>query len=131
MTDIEIMQEMVESRGTGLLTYPCGSNITCSRPNEGRDIDLLVHVFNPDSCTSLIDSLVLEQGGIVGGAMHDAYDSKYFTNVKVPPNYDFIITTDWSFYQNFVLATEVAKELDIADKAKRVTLFKAILYGKL
>jgi hypothetical protein len=131
MTDIEIMQEMVESRGIGLLTYPCGSNVTCSGPNKGRDIDLLVHVFDPDSCTSLIDSLVLERSGIVGGAMHDAYDSKYFTNVKVPPNYDFIITTDWSFYQNFVLATEVAKELDIADKAKRITLFKAILYGRL
>jgi hypothetical protein len=42
---------------------------------------------------------------------------------------NYIVTTDKSFYDKFVLAAKVARELNLMFKSSRIALFQAILYG--
>lgn len=42
---------------------------------------------------------------------------------------NLIVTQDNKFYDRFMAATSVAKRLNLLDKADRIALFQAVLYG--
>ena len=64
----------------------------------------------------------------------ESYETKYPDTFQSWRSADgetnYIITTSEKFYADFALATHVAKKLNLKNKADRVVLFQAILYGK-
>ena len=44
---------------------------------------------------------------------------------------NLIVTSNINFYDKFVTATKLAKQLNLLDKQQRITLFKYILYDEL
>lgn len=100
-----------------------GSRYTCNPPPQDTDYDILVLCDQVDLAEHL-DKLGFEPHGSMHG-------STEFTSFKHPTSpLNFIVTESQSFYDKFLLATHVAKKLNLLDKSDRITLFQAILYGR-
>ena len=100
---------------------PVGSRVTCSPPPMATDIDYLV----------LGNARKIKKHLIAFG-FHPDYDSKYhYTNIFYSLRYtniNVIVTSSKRFQRKFLLATSIAKELNLLEKYHRVALFQAILY---
>jgi hypothetical protein len=109
---------------------PVGSRVTCNPAPTNTDADYLVLVKNAYE----FRDLVFSEGWALGGSMvlDDANspvlpDDGFSSYTKYDVN--LIVTADETFFNKFILATHVAKSLNLLDKAHRICLFQAILYG--
>jgi len=94
-----------------------GSRVTCDPVPEDSDIDILV--------------LVRSIAEIQGTEDHTGSMSGQSAFVSLREgDRNYIITADPVFFEKFMLATGVAKKLNLLKKEDRVALFQAILYGK-
>lgn len=112
-----------------------GSRATCNPPPETTDRDWLVLV----DCDKFdfFSAELLADGWEVGGSMipnDDNYlpDSQRFNSFTktidgTPEN--LIVTVSVEFHRRFLAASAVAKRLNLMDKADRIALFQAVLYG--
>lgn len=106
----------------GVLFEQVGSSITCSPPVLENDIDYLVYTKNSrDFTITAYEDLDWE----LAGSMSDQNDFYSLRRDKI----NLIVTQSLEFYSRFLLATEVAKRLNLLKKEDRITLFQAILYG--
>lgn len=100
-----------------------GSTVTVDPPVEGTDVDYLVLVKE-------INTLVvshLRSRGYTWTHNFD-YDVPFFSVRQGDTN--LILTDSEEYHKRFMLATSIAKALNLKKKIERVILFQGILYGK-
>lgn len=102
--------------------HPTGSNYICDPPVTDTDIDSVYLVKNGYE-------QALSSEGFQYSMTDEEYESQGIFLSWRKGNENYIVTTDENFYNKFVLATEVAKALNLRNKASRVSLFQAVLYG--
>jgi hypothetical protein len=124
---IGTLGEFLDERCT---VTPCGSRVTCDPPTVfDADFDYLV-LANADDIPTLVGWL--GDAGFVweGDSQHykDAAASGFMSWRKDEVNY--IVTSDATWAERHKRATLACKRLNLMDKADRVGLFQAVLYGK-
>lgn len=121
-----------------------GSREICSPAPTDTDDDYIL-LCEPEYLKELEIQLTKNKW-VRGGSMHnDLSDSPYegaevdrtsvFSSWKKQDGWNesklnFIVTISPEFYQNFVLATRLAKKLNLLKKEDRVTLFNSIVYNE-
>ena len=109
-----------------------GSRVTCNPPPLDTDQDVLVHVHQTNM--AIVQSKLQAAGFVCEGSnpaeLNASIDmqSVFFSFRKGDMNY--IITSDLEFYNRFSTATELARKWNLLEKADRIQLFQAVLYGK-
>lgn len=106
-----------------------GSRVTCDPPPVGTDQDVLVYV-DLYACNPLFNALEAEGWECDGSEMYmnSVREGEGFQSYR-KGELNLVITSDSEFYDRFVAATSVAKRFNLLDKADRVALFQAVLYG--
>lgn len=111
-----------------------GSQVTCnpSPPLSESDLDIIVLVKS-GRYTDAVNALLadgFEGGGSIIADEHNRVpvNDRFESFKKSPVN--IILTESETFYQRFLAGTSVAKRLNLLDKADRVALFQAVLYGE-
>lgn len=117
-------------RQKGAAVTLVGSRVTCNPPPVDTDQDVLVLIAPEQG--HLFGELLSSGFDIDGSAVRDpsdhlAGDGTFQSFSKGDLN--LIITQDPLFAQRFLAATSVAKKLNLLDKADRIDLFQAVLYG--
>ncbi len=101
---------------------PVGSRVTCDPPPMNTDEDYLILVAA--NRFAALEAEVVGQGFVLGGSrVGDEFRSYKLEAVNL------IVTTKAEFFDRFMAATSVAQRLNLLDKADRVALFQAVLYG--
>lgn len=123
-----------------------GSRVTCDPAPTDTDADYLVLVMPFDHLPleqglPAMDQRVFEMhnaltgdGWELGGSRPDNDSHGALTELGSFNSYtkgeiNLIITADHAFHRAFLAATVVAKHLNLQDKADRIKLFQAVLYG--
>lgn len=106
--------------------YQTGSSVICNPPITDTDIDYVIYTNKEYE----LDTFLKSKGYTKSCAEKEEYDleNEGFSCYRLN-NINLIITTNREWYLKWVLATEVARKLNLKVKADRVMLFKAILYG--
>jgi hypothetical protein len=109
-------------------TEHVGSRVTCRPVPAGTDDDWLALVTDTDAAARFFAATGWRQGG---GAPADgdsvSVRDRFWSFAKGELN--VIITQSEHFFDQFMLATRVAKKLNLLHKIHRIDLFQAILYG--
>ena len=112
-----------------------GSRVTCNPPPTTTDRDWLVLVS--EDKFDFFAAELLADGWVVGGSMIPN-DENYlpesvrfnsFTKTIDGTPENLIVTVSEEFHRRFLAASAVAKRLNLLDKADRIALFQAVLYG--
>jgi len=109
---------------------PVGSRVTCDPAPNDTDIDYLIQVEDLGKFIQLMQEEGFERGG---SELVDEYEftgnpDQEFQSFK-RGNLNLIATPSDLFYDRFLAASSVAKRLNLLDKADRIALFQAVLYG--
>jgi hypothetical protein len=109
----------------------CGSRITCNPAPTDTDRDFLVQTA--PGMWEIFCAALVRDGWLCGGSSipDDANNTPIedrFQSYTYGEN-NIIATISPAFYDRFVLATAVSTRLNLMDKAHRIVLFQAILYG--
>ena len=108
-----------------------GSRITCNPPPMNTDQDWLVLV-DLEKFDKIATDL-LADGWEVGGSMIPTDDNylpvqqRFNSFTRGVDN--LIVTGSKDFHRRFLAASSVAKRLNLLEKADRIALFQAVLYG--
>lgn len=107
-----------------------GSRVTCNPAPTDTDRDWLVLV-DVASANGLWCWLS-ENGWEIGGSLPDdenntPSDQRFVSFTKGVEN--VIVTMSELFHRRFIAATDVAKLLNLLDKAHRIALFQAVIYA--
>lgn len=107
--------------------YQTGSSVICNPPVTDTDIDYVIYTNEEIK----LDTFLKCEGFTKSCAEEEEYDleNEGFSCYRLN-NINLIITTNREWYNKWVLATKVAKNLNLKVKADRVMLFKAILYDE-
>lgn len=108
-----------------------GSRVTCNPPPLTTDQDVLcmVHLENRQAIArALIAEGFVAEGSWPTDAEAVASDNQVFESMR-KGSMNYIITSDEDFYKRFIAATVIAKKYNIMEKAGRIELFQAVLYG--
>lgn len=127
----------------------CGSQITCDPPPEGSDTDYLVHIKTTlhrlewDACemgqdnepnanqdqVSDIVAYLTEAGYALDGGGHyqDLCESEFASLRRGGVN--LILTANPAFARRHRAATYVCQLMNVREKAHRIAIFQAVLYG--
>jgi len=105
--------------------YQTGSSVICSPPVLDTDIDYVIYTNEETK----LDTFLKCEGFTKTCPEEEDYDmeSEGFSCYR-KDNLNLIVTTSSCWYNKWVLATQVAKKLNLRNKADRVMLFKAFLY---
>ncbi|MDE3023397.1 MAG: hypothetical protein KGI54_16365 [Pseudomonadota bacterium] len=109
---------------------PVGSRVTCVPAPTNTDQDFLVLCNDSNKAASLFQVLT-EDGFELGGSCPFAdfsEDIVYGFNSSKKGDVNYIVTASQSFFDDFLLASNIAKKLNLLDKQQRVDLFQIILY---
>ena len=102
-----------------------GSRVTCDPPPLDTDLDVLV-LLDDDPTALLMKEGYYQQGM---GSMTDPNSKEGFRSFRSNDTDINIITTQSpDFFHKFILATNLAKRLNIMDKEDRIALFQGVLY---
>lgn len=107
-----------------------GSRVTCNPIPTDTDDDYLVLV-KPENWIAF-DEQMHSAGWAIGGSDpedSDAANGSYNFHSYTKDHLNVIATRDAVFYQRFIAATSVAKQLNLLSKDDRIMLFQAVLYG--
>lgn len=107
-----------------LAAAPVGSRVTCDPAPLDTDEDWLVQVIgNPEQ--AMLAAGFTQDGSPQFYTGNDAggFRSWRFGDLNV------ITTEDRCFYELFLTATALAKRFNLLQKADRIALFQAVLYG--
>ncbi len=116
-------------RNTMSEIQPVGSRITCDPPPQNTDEDFLVSIA-PWKIRETIAGLYDDNWRLDGSEANDdtrRIKDKFLSFKKDDIN--LILTPDKTFFDRFMAATSIAKKFNLMDKADRVALFQAVLYG--
>lgn len=99
---------------------PTGSRVIMNPPPEGRDEDWVVLV------SDLVAAITYLQGrGFTLDGNPSMYANEEFRSTR-KGDLNLIIVEQREVYDRYVLATEVAKKLNLQNRADRVALFQTI-----
>lgn len=124
---------MIDLLKTFCEVEPCGSRVTCSPPPRDTDADYLVFVasLKEDDVSRVVN--LLSSNGYVweGNSLHyqTVAGSTFMSWRKDDIN--FIVSASYNFVKRHRAATAVCKRLNLLEKADRIALFKAVLYGEV
>lgn len=108
-----------------------GSRVTCWPIPMDTDIDYLVLVM--DGMANPLYTWLDQQGFVLGGSVPSPDDEQPDATEKFASftkgDINLIITASPVFFRRFMAATSVARRLNLLDKADRIALFQAVLYG--
>ena len=109
--------------------YEVGSRVTCNPPVLDSDSDWLVLVTDWQAC---VDAAVSEgfevSGSVSADQMTKPNEVQKFWSLR-RGILNLIVTDCPEFAKKFLAATSVAKRLNLKNKADRIALFQAVLYG--
>lgn len=113
--------------GLCLGIHQTGSSVICNPPVTDTDIDYVIYTNEQDK----LDTFLKCGGFKKSCADEEEYDLKKegFTCYR-RENINLIVINDRKWYKCWVLATKVAKSLNLKVKADRVMLFRAFLYDE-
>lgn len=108
-------------------TLATGSRVICNPPPTDTDQDFVVLVRDMQEAETYL--MGVADAVVEGSRPEDPRNNTSpFLSIRIL-DLNFIITSDQQFFNQFQLATAVAKRLNLLDKADRIVLFQAILYG--
>lgn len=107
---------------------PCGSRVTCSPPPTDTDQDYLVVVPDEDEKVGTAVEILHENSFNWEGSEHYQMAADNFMSWR-KGDVNLIVTRNNEFARKHKAATALAKRLNLMDKADRVALFQAVLYG--
>ena len=127
MTD-EVIKKL---RAAGCVVKMCGSKVTCDPPPFGTDTDYRVSVPRGETFVRDVVSILGDEGFQWEGSEHyqDAAASGFMSWRKGDVN--FIVSSNREWLAKHVVATAPSKRLNLLEKADRIALFPAVLYGKV
>lgn len=109
-----------------LVWQKVGSRITCSPAPTNTDHDYLV--IGMGDTGALLREAINELGFVHEGEPdNDLYLECNFASYR-KDDINLIVCETADFYDDFLLATEVATRFNLMDKDDRIILFQAILY---
>jgi hypothetical protein len=107
--------------------HPTGSRYICPAAcRADSDYDFLVLCGNTDRAISVLSA----DGYVLGGSGERVWQSQEDAFSLRKGNVNLIVTQKKLWYDAFLLATEVAKRLNLTNKNDRIALFDAIIYQK-
>lgn len=106
-----------------MLKYKTGSRVICDPAPEDTDEDWVIY---PENYQHYVDDL-LSDGWETYNNVN--YVGELFTSLR-KGDLNYIVVSTGEMYNKFVLATKVAKRLNLLKKEERILLFQAILYNK-
>ena len=112
-----------------LSIHPVGSRVTCDPAPTGTDDDWLVLLrFGRDVHHKLSDDDWTLDGSFIKDEVNRNDSDTRFRSYK-NGDLNLIVTKSPIFFRRFMAASSVAKRLNLLDKADRIALFQAVLYG--
>jgi len=124
----QIVEELQQlAAGHGCPAYRTGSREICDPAPTTTDEDFLV--LDEKGTAGMLFSELSRSWYIEGDFEGNYEDCNNFWSMR-KGSVNVILCTSKEFYDKFVLATQVAKKLNLLEKADRVLLFQAILYGR-
>lgn len=111
--------------------YHVGSRVTCDPPVTDTDIDILCLVEASGLKRFLLFAAVggFELAGSVPASELDvSIEKSRFVSLRLG-DMNLIVTADPEFAKRFMVATWIAKQLNLRVKADRIDLFQFILYA--
>ena len=100
---------------------PTGSRVICNPPPMDTDEDYIALMDDPHALSCA--------GFALGTDLHKYADMPEFLAFR-HGEFNIVATDSREFYEKFCKATDAAKELNLLDKADRIALFRAVLYGE-
>lgn len=107
---------------------PTGSRVICNPPPMDTDEDFLVKLKPNISLKFFEQQMQFEGFEGSSGDMYDLDEAIFVSLRKEEAN--LIVTTDQEFFDKMVLATAVAKRLNVMKKSDRIMLCNAIVRGE-
>lgn len=107
---------------------PVGSRVTCDPPVMDTDEDYLILTTEKVLQKWLAESLSLGFD-LDDRSKHYRVEDNDFNSWRGSENINLIVTASRCFYDRFVCASSIAKELNLHSKADRIMLFQGVLYG--
>ncbi len=107
---------------------PTGSRVICNPPPMDTDEDFLVKLKPNVSLKFFEQQMQFEGFEGSSGDMYDLDETIFVSLRKEETN--LIVTTNQEFFDKMVLATAVAKRLNVMEKKNRIMLFNAIVRGE-
>ena len=103
---------------------PTGSRYICEPPVLDTDEDWIVYVSGMVEFAATLGKAVpgFEEG-------ESCCDCPDFVSIRLPGNINLIATDKHWFYRKYVIATEVAKRLNLRAKCDRILLFDSVIFG--
>lgn len=107
-----------------------GSRITCNPPPMNTDQDILVFTHRRANY-SVIKDILQKNGFTTAGAQEEYPGSgeEFLPYKNAAKDINFIITMNEEYFDKFMVATSVAKKLNLLKKEDRVMLFEAVIRG--
>jgi hypothetical protein len=129
-----MVDPMSAIRATGANVTPVGSRMTCNPAPTDTDEDYLVWTHDPASENAVKDALN-DGGWVLGGsAIPDEANTVPMADrfwAYRNGNFNLIVTRSQPFAHRFLAASSIAKRLNLLNKADRIALFQAVLYGRI
>lgn len=111
------------------LIVPVGSRVTCDPPPMDTDRDFLIFVKQIDF-NNLVFQLFKDDFEIGGsrvyrrGLTEDDFAFQSYTKGDI----NLIVTASPKFFDKFIKATNIARDLNLLNKQDRIDLFQEVLY---
>jgi hypothetical protein len=105
-----------------------GSRETCEPAPTDTDLDILVLTDNCKEVLGISNKLNYKYDGSEIIDEDGNSEENVFCSLK-KDHINIIVTEDKSFFDKFILASSIAKQLNLLVKQDRIILFQAILYG--
>lgn len=124
------MKAIADLEGLGCEVTRTGSQEICNPPPVGSDIDYLVWVPSSDLLGYVVNCLSGHGYNWEGDVHYQEVGKSSFMswrNVEM----NFIVTANEVFKKRHKAATAICKKLNVMDKADRVAIFQAFLYGNV
>lgn len=118
---------------------PVGSRVTCDPAPGNTDADFLILLDNPTKSNDVSDRFsgeLRQWHWVIGGSkpvMVDDYEfpaDEAFTSFT-RGEINLIVTESPVFFKRFMAATAMAKRYNLLEKADRIALFQAVMYGSV
>lgn len=110
--------------------WPVGSSITCDPPVRDTDFDFLCLSSNREGFLAYAAAEGFQEDiPSEAGSSYLGSNSPFVSMRR--GNINLIVTDSPPFAEKFMLATRLARRLNLLRKEDRVALFQAILYGRV
>lgn len=122
---LSVINNLVAS---GCSVEPCGSRVTCNPAPTDTDQDYLVVAPGSGDPVGIAVNILAGAGYRWEGSENYQDAASTFMSWRLD-DVNFILTSDANFADKHRLATSLCKRFNLLQKADRIALFQAVLYG--